>query len=301
MLKDMNFYHIGNTPMVELEPVHGNQLFLKLERENFLGSVKARTAFWMIQDLPPEADGKVLVESTSGNLGIALDYFCRATGRQLLCLVDESIAREKLHKLDDRQIPYEIVACADGLDLRSSRIKRAQELAATGEYYWVNQYDNPSAVKAHAITTGSEIWAQTQGAVTCCVCPMGSCGTICGISRYLKSRAPQVQICGAEPFGSTIFGTTDGPYINVGAGLVGKPGNLIHSGAVVDMSFTVRDEESIRCAQELYRSYQLAVGVTSGMAYAAALRLAEQTQDEVIVIIAPDGREAYGEYLGDDL
>ena len=295
---DMGFYKIGNTSLIELDMIHGNRVFVKLERENFLGSIKARTAYWMIRDLPEQALGKIITESTSGNLGFALGYFCREIGCEFLCLIDSSIAKHKLRKLKDDGINYRMVDSIDGLDLRSSRIRTAQDLMKSGKHYWVNQYDNMSAVKAHRITTGPEIWEQTDKKVTTVVCPMGSCGTICGISQFMKKQSQNIVICGVEPYGSTIFGDIDGPYINVGAGLVGKPGNLIRSGACIDVHYTVKDNLSIYYAEELYKNYGLSVGVTSGMAYAGVVEYAKSTSNENIVFIAPDGRESYGEYFG---
>ena len=294
---DMSDYGIGNTPLKELQPINGNHIFIKLEQENYLGSIKARTAYWIIKNLPKEAENKTVIESTSGNLGLALGFFCKETGRRFLCLVDETIASSKLKRLEVAGIEYEIVEKKARLDFRSSRIKRAEELMANGDYYWVNQYDNPYGIMAHRMTTAPEIWKQTNGKVTHVICPMGSCGTICGISQFMKEQSQKIKICGVEPYGSTIFGKDDAPYINVGVGLVGKPGNLLSSRAIIDMADTIVDAISIRCAQELYHKYQLAVGVTSGMAYAEALRIATKERNAFIVIIAPDGRESYSEYL----
>jgi cysteine synthase len=253
----------------------------------------------MLNELPETARGKIIVESSSGNLGFALGSFCKEIGLNFICLVDSSIASAKLKKLEVAGIAYEIVTVRNGLDLRSSRIQRAQEMMDSGKYYWMNQYDNLSGVKAHRVTTGPEIWEQTQHAVSTVVCAMGSGGTICGISQFMKSKNVNIRICGVEPFGSTIFGSIDAPYINVGAGLVGKPGNLLHSKAIIDEALTITDQESIECAEKMYHEYGLRVGVTSGMAYAGVLKLAEQTTDETFVMIAPDGRDAYGEYLGE--
>ena len=88
MLLDMSAYGIGNTPLVELDSVHGNRMLVKLEKKNFLGSIKARSGYWMIRELPAEAVGKTIVESSSGNLGLALGYFCQIEKRDFLCLVD---------------------------------------------------------------------------------------------------------------------------------------------------------------------------------------------------------------------
>lgn len=297
MLKDMQEYGIGNTPLRELEPINGNRIFVKLERENALGSIKARTGYGIMEELPEEAQNKIIIESTSGNLGLALGFFCKETGHEFMCLIDSSIASAKLEKLRAHGIKYEFVAKRDGMDLRSSRICRAQELMDSGKYYWVNQYDNKAGINVHYLTTGPEIWGQLDGTLTDIVCPMGSCGTICGISKFMKEKDSEIQVCGVEPYGSTIFGEIDASYINVGAGLVGKPGNLIHSQAEVDVHMTMTDEKSIEYAERLYSEYGLAVGVTSGMCYAAIDRYAQNITGHTIVFIAPDGRESYGEYL----
>lgn len=297
MLKSMYDYGIGNTSMVELPEIHGNRILMKLEKENYLGSIKARNGYQILADLPEIAKGRILIESSSGNLGLALGTFSKLVGYRFICLVDSSIARAKLEKLEAAGIEYMVVEAEPGYDLRSSRIRQAQRMMDSGIYYWVNQYDNEACVKAHEISTGPEIWRQTGGVMTHCVCPMGSGGTISGIGRYLKQVSPDIQICGVEPYGSTICGTVDAPYINVGAGLVGKPGNILRNPGLIDSSYTIYDEESIRWAQMLYKEHGFSVGVTSGMAYGGAVRIAEQMRGMTIVIIAPDGRESYREYL----
>ncbi len=297
MLKSMYEYGIGNTSMVELPEINGNRILMKLEKENYLGSTKARNGYQILCDLPETAKGRILIESSSGNLGLALGAFSKLAGYRFICLVDSSIAQAKLEKLEAAGIEYMIVEAEPGYDLRSSRIRQAQRMMDSGTYYWVNQYDNEACVKAHEISTGPEIWSQTAGTLTHCICPMGSGGTISGISRYLKRISSDIHICGVEPYGSTIYGTVDAPYINVGAGLVGKPGNILRNPGLIDSSYTICDEESIRWAQMLYTEHGLGVGVTTGMAYGGALRIAEQIRGATIVIIAPDGRESYREYL----
>ena len=295
-MKEMQEYQIGNTPLVEIEPVCGNRIWVKLESRNFLGSSKARTAYGIIRDLPPEAQGKTIIESTSGNLGLALGYFCKECGLPFEALVDATIPQPKLDALQNAGINCRLVDPEPGVDLRTSRKREARRLAETGDYYWVNQYDNPSGVKAHEQTTGPEIWQQTGGMVTHCVCAMGSCGTIAGVGRFFKKNAPEVQVCGVEPLGSSIYGTEIQPYLNVGAGMTGKPGNLLRNLDVVDQSYTIPDAQAIACAQELYEKFGLAVGITSGMAYAAAMQIARTVTGANIVVLAPDGRKPYGKY-----
>lgn len=297
MLRDFQEYGIGNTPIAELPEVNGNRIILKLEMKNFLKSIKARTAYWMIRYLSEDAEDKIIVESSSGNLGYALGYFCKESGRRFVCLIDSSIARKKRERLDVSEIEYLKVEQEKGFDLRSSRIRQAQRMMESGQYYWVNQYDNPIGIMAHEMTTGPEIWKQTSGKITHCVCPMGSGGTIIGTGKYLKKMSKKVKMVGVEPFGSTIYGTVDAPYINAGTGLCGKPGNISRNSHIVDDSYTVTDEESIDLARRLRDDFGLDVGISSGMAYAGALRIAARETDATILAIAPDGGEAYEEYL----
>ncbi len=297
MLRNFQEYGIGNTPIVELPKVNGCRIILKLEMRNFLNSIKARTAYWMIKYLPGDADGRIIVESSSGNLGYALGYFCKESGRRFVCLIDSSIAEKKRERLDAAEIEYFQIEQEEGFDLRSSRIRQAQRMMESGKYYWVDQYDNPFGIMAHEMTTGPEIWRQTEGKITHCICPMGSGGTIIGTGRYLKKMSGKVKVVGVEPFGSTIYGTVNAPYINAGTGLCGKPGNIRRNSGIVDDSYTIMDEESIDLARELRDDFGLYVGISSGMAYAGALRIATRKKGATILVVAPDGGEAYEEYF----
>ncbi len=297
MLKNMYDYHIGNTPLRKLPDINGNQIFIKMEGDNFLGSIKARTGYYLINNLPDEADGKTIIESTSGNLGFALGYFCKETGRKFLALTDPSIAAFKQERLQRADIDFMQVQAELGFDYRSSRIRMAERMVASGEYFWVNQYDNPAGIEAHVATTAPEIWEQSEHQVTHVICAMGSCGTVCGLGRYFHSCSDIVKVIGVEPFGSTIFGQTHQDYINVGAGLVGKPGNLDKNPHTVDEAFTVLDYESIQAAQTLWHKYQIDAGVSTGMAYYIAEQIAKTLSGCYIVIISADGKEAYREYL----
>ncbi|GFI23655.1 cysteine synthase B [Lachnospiraceae bacterium] len=297
MLKEFYKYEIGNTPIIELPKIYGNRIILKLEMKNFLKSIKARTAYWMIKNLPSDIGSKTIVESSSGNLGYALGYFCAESGHRFLCLIDNSIAEWKRNRLIEAGIEYICVEQEAGYDLRSSRIRRAKQMMESGQYYWVNQYDNLFGIMAHEQTTGPEIWEQTAGKITHCICAMGSGGTIIGTGRYLKRMSQKVKIVGVEPFGSTIYGTIDAPYINAGTGLCGKPGNILRNNEIVDESFTIQDRESIECAIKLQNKFGINVGISTGMAYAGALRIAKKENNAVILVVAPDGGEAYEEYF----
>ena len=296
MLKSMQEYGIGNTPVIEIESIGSNRLFLKLESHNYLGSIKARTAYGIMKgiDMPPNVK---LVESTSGNLGMALNFFCREVGREFLCLIDETVVKSKQEHLHELGIVYKVIPCIEGLDGRESRIKYAKELSSTGNYYWTNQYCNEYGVDIHRKTTGPEIWQQTSGEVTAVVCALGSCGSVTGIGEFMHEQGTGVTIIGAEPYGSTIFHTYDAPYLTVGAGLRGKPGNLLKHPDAVDIAYAISDETSIANCKKLNKQYNVDVGITTGMAYEAAKRYCEGKSNEMIVIVAPDGMEYYRELL----
>lgn len=297
MLSEMQEYHIGNTPLIRIQDINGNQIYIKAEGENFLGSIKARTGYYLIKMLPSDATGKTIIESTSGNLGFALGFFCKESGIDFMALIDPSIASSKQKRLDDENIHYQKVDAFPGMDYRSSRIMLAEKMTQSGEYFWINQYHNKAGVQAHECTTAPEIYEQTKHRVTHIVCAMGSCGTICGLGRFFHKHKTDVKIIGTEPFGSTIYGKVDCNYINVGAGLVGKPGNLIENPDTVDEAFAVHDEDSVRSAQMLWNLHHFNAGVTTGMSYYIAQRIASRISEGCIVVISPDGRESYSEYL----
>jgi len=296
MLKLMSDYGIGNTPLLELPQIGSNRIFLKMESKNFLGSVKARTAYGIVRGLSVPIDC-IIVESTSGNLGLALNFFCREKTRSFLCLLDETVIEPKRRHLESQGVVCEVVPTRIGMDGRTSRMKRAEELASGGKHYWVNQYNNEDGVNIHRETTAPEILEQTSGSVTCVVCAVGSGGTVCGIGEYFISIGYNITIIGVEPYGSTIFHTTDTPYIAAGAGLRGQPGNIVRHSGVVGKAMAIHDDISIEKFKMLNFLYKADVGITTGMAYAAAEQYCLQTKSENVVVIAADGMESYNGYL----
>ena len=303
-MKKISEYGIGNTPLRVVE-MKGNKVGFKLEQFNYLGSIKSRTAYYLIDRIRKEGlkekknfqDGKIKIcESTSGNLGLALDYFCKLEKYEFCCLIDKMISYNKLEKLKKSGVNYEVVALMEGFDYRDSRIKRAQELVQQG-YYWTNQYDNPAAIQAHYETTGPELFRQTGGKISHLVCAVGTGGTIIGISMYLKKRIPDIKIIGVEPYGSTIFGKEEASYISAGAGMKGMPGNVFKHREFIDSYRVVKDEDSIQTCKRLKDRYDISVGITSGMAFYAAEEIIENHNGNYIVIICPDGKDCYEQYF----
>ena len=296
MLQSMYDYGIGHTPLYELPPINGNRLFIKLESHNFLGSIKSRTGYALVEGLKVPHDCTI-IETSSGNLGLALDFFCKEVGRPFFCLLDETIVPIKLNLLHERGIDCEIVPTEPGLDARQSRMKRAGALVSAGTHFWVNQCDNEDGVRVHQLTTAHEIDEQTSGTVTSVFCSVGSGGTVSGVGEYFKNKGNGVKVIGVEPYGSTIFHTDEGTYISSGAGLRGKPANVIRHADVIYSTYTIHDHESLSKYRTLNNELKINAGLSTGMIYAAAEKYCETVCDETVVLIAADGAEYYLDYL----
>ncbi|MCT4688871.1 cysteine synthase family protein [Vallitalea sp.] len=296
MLKDIEEYNIGNTPMFVIKLKNNNWLYIKLEKFNFLGSIKARTAYYMVKNLC-DIKHKCVVESTSGNLGIALNYFLKERDIKFLCLIDESISDDKLDKIKKSGIKYRMVKKQENLDFRSSRIKLAKDLERTGFYHWTNQYDNEYNMLANFKYTAPEIWENCNGNIDICICPVGSGGTISGIAKYMKEKNENIKIIGVEPVGSTIFGGVEGDYINAGTGLRGPSGLIKNNRCFIDGYYQIDDKESIHYCKEIMEQYQLELGISSGMTFAAVMKHVEKVSNKHIVMISPDGLENYKELI----
>jgi len=267
-----------------------------MESQNFLGSIKARTGYSLVSGLTVP-QGRTIIETSSGNLGLALDFFCKEVGRPFFCLLDETIVPKKLDYLLSRGVPCEIVPTAPGLDARTSRMKRADAMVSAGTHFWVNQCDNEDGVTVHWQTTAREIDEQTSGTVTAVFCAAGSGGTISGVGEYFKHKGGRVKVIGVEPYGSTIFHTATGTYISSGAGLCGKPGNILRHPDVISGSYTIHDRDSVSKYRVLNKTLNIKAGMSAGMVYAAAEQYCATRHGETIVIIAADGAEYYLEYL----
>ena len=296
MLNPMYDYGIGNTPLCELPSINGNNLFIKMESRNFLGSIKARTGYALIKGLKVPHD-RTIIETSSGNLGLALDFFCKEEGRPFFCLLDETIVPIKLNYILARGVHCEIVPTEPGFDARESRMRRADALVSAGTHFWVNQCDNEDGVIIHQQTTAHEIYEQTSGTVTSVFCAVGSGGTVSGVGEYFKQNGGKVNVIGVEPYGSTIFHSDEGAYISSGAGLRGKPGNIIRHAGVISGSYTIHDRDSLNKYRMLNKEFEINAGLSAGMLYAAAEQYCATTRNETIVLIAADGAEYYHDYL----
>ncbi len=279
---------IGHTPLVQLEHIPTNPnvtIYGKLEGQNPGGSVKDRAAYGMISGALERGDikpGDKLIEATSGNTGIALAMIAQLKGLHMSLVMPEDATAERIQAM--RAYGAEVILTPAKRTIEYSR-QYAEEQAATGDYYMLNQFGNPDNYGMHYRTTGPEIWQDTDGKITHFVSSMGTTGTIMGVSRYLKEQRAEVQIVGAQP--------TDGSRI---------PGirrwspeflPKIYEPERVDRIIDVSRDEAITMTRRLAQEEGILAGMSSGGALTVALRLAEELESGVIVTIVCDRGDRY--------
>ncbi|SEO09299.1 cysteine synthase CysM [Mucilaginibacter sp. AW1-7] len=276
---------IGNTPMVEIKKLNPNpnvQIFAKLEGNNPGGSVKDRASLNMIRSAIERGDikpGTKLIEATSGNTGIALAMIARLFDLEIELVMPSNSTRERTLTMEAFGAK---VTLLEGIELCRDY---AEEKAATGEFYLVNQFANPDNFGAHIKTTGPEIWRDTEGKITHFVSAMGTTGTIMGCSMYLKQQNNDIQIVGCQPTeGSSIPGIRRWP-----AAYLPK----IFDASRVDRVMDISEEEATQRARELAKVEGVFAGMSSGGALSAAIKLASELKEGVIVFICCDRGDRY--------
>lgn len=276
---------VGNTPLAEIRKLNPNprvRMYAKLEGNNPGGSVKDRPALNMIRSALQRGDikpGDKLIEATSGNTGIALAMIARLFDLEIELVMPSTSTRE-------RTLTMEAFGAKVTL-LESIEVCRdyADEKAAKGEAYILNQFANPDNYLAHYKTTGPEIWNDTGGAITHFVSSMGTTGTIMGCSRYFKEKNPDIQIVGCQPTEeSSIPGIRRWPkeYLP-----------KIFEPERVDRVIDVSQKEATSMARQLARVEAIFAGMSSGGAASAAIKLANEIENGVIVFIACDRGDRY--------
>lgn len=279
---------IGNTPLIHIQNLNLNKsvsIYAKLEGQNPGGSVKDRAAYGMIKgalDRKEIEPGDQLVEATSGNTGIALAMIAQTMGLKMTLLMPDNSTVERIKTM--KAYGAEVILTPSAKTIEYSR-ELAEEMAASGEYFMLNQFANPDNYKMHFKTTGPEIWKDTEGKITHFVSAMGTTGTIMGVSRYLKDQNPDVQIVGTQP--------TDGSSI---------PGirrwspeflPKIYQPKRVDRIIDVSTEEATLMTRRLAKEEGIMAGMSSGGAMTAALKLASELTEGVIVMIVCDRGDRY--------
>ena len=279
---------IGNTPLVDISSLQKNprvRVYGKLEGQNPGGSVKDRAALSMIQGALERGllgTGKHIVEATSGNTGIALAMIAATYRIPTTLIMPEDSTEERIKTM--RAYGAEVILTPADRTIEYSR-ELAQEMEESGEYVQLNQFGNDDNWRAHYRTTGPEIWRDTQGEITHFVSSMGTTGTITGTGRYLHEQSDRVQIVGVQP--------TDGSRI---PGIRRwSPGFLpaIYDPTVVDQQVDVSTEESDAHARRLATECGIFAGTSSGGATAAALRVAAELEEGLLVCILCDRGDRY--------
>ena len=291
---------VGKTPLVELVNLEKREglkarLLAKVEYFNPAGSVKDRVGRAMSEAAEQSGGlktGAVIIEPTSGNTGIGLASVAAAKGYRMILTMPDTMSVERRNIL--KAYGAEIVL-TPGERGMTGAIEKAEELAKEIPGSFIpGQFDNPENPKAHELTTGPEIWEDTEGCVDAFVAGVGTGGTITGTGRYLKKMNPAVKIIAMEPAESPVLSAGHGgPHKiqGIGAGFVPK---VLDTG-IYDEIVTVEDDDAFAGAKLLARTEGMLVGISSGAALYAAIALArrEEYAGKTIVVLLPDSGDRY--------
>ena len=278
---------VGDTPLIRLRRLSdetGCEILGKAEFLNPGGSVKDRAALYIIDDAERRGalrPGGTVVEGTAGNTGIGLAHICRARGYRCVIVIPDTQSPEKMELLrvlgaEVRSVPAKPYRDPDNYVKVAGRIAAEMDNAV-----WANQFDNVVNRIAHCETTGPEIWRDTSGRIDAFVCATGTGGTLAGVSRYLKERAPAVRVVLADPMGSALYNWVktgelklEGTSITEGIGSSRVTANL--EGTAIDDAIRVPDSECVAMVYHLLHREGLLVGGSSGINVAAAVHLARE-------------------------
>ena len=291
---------VGGTPIMELHNYMKNfdingRILAKLEYFNPAGSAKDRVAKQMITDA--EASGKLkkgstIIEPTSGNTGIGLASAAASLGYKCVLVMPDSMSVERINLL--KAYGAEVVL-SEGAKGMAGAVAKAEELAKNTEGSFIaGQFENPSNPKAHYLTTGPEIWADTDGKVDIFVATVGTGGTLTGTAKYLKEKKPNIKIVAVEPASSPLLSEGKaGPHKIQGIGANFVPEILDTD--LYDEVLTVTDDDAYKAANAIAKLEGILVGISSGAAVSAAAKIGKRPENagKNIVTVLPDSGDRY--------
>ena len=287
---------IGNTKTVRLYNIEKKynlniHLYAKIESTNLTGSIKDRPVFEIVKNMIENkmiTDQSILIEATSGNVGISLSYIGKELGIPVVIVMPSSMSKQRREMISNNGAKLVLI---DGT--MTDCVNYVNELLfKDSRYLCLKQFENPLCVKAHYEHTGVEILNDIKD-IDCLVCGIGTSGTIIGCSKYLKGQNPNIKVIGVEPFSS--------PFINqhiagkhriegIGAGFI----PLLYEPKYVDEVEEVKDEEAYEKAKELFKEENIFCGISSGAALAGALQYVRKNNEiKNVVIILPDLGDRY--------
>lgn len=295
---------VGRTPLVRLARLEGREgvraeILAKLECFNPAGSAKDRVARQMLEDAKKQGilkEGSVIIEPTSGNTGVGLAALAAVNGYRAVIVIPDSMSVERRLLLKAYGAEIVLTPGAEGM---AGSIRKAEEIREQflkeGKPAWIaGQFENPSNPKAHYLTTGPEIWEDTDGEVDIFVSAAGTGGTVTGTARFLREKKPDIHVAAVEPAASPVLsGGQPGPHKiqGIGAGFVPE---ILDTG-IYDEVIRVEDEEAFRFARLLAGTEGFLCGISSGAALAAACEIGRRPENEGkrIVVLLPDTGERY--------
>jgi cysteine synthase B len=284
--------HIGNTPLLRLRKipvVESVEIYAKAEWFNPGGSVKDRAALSMLLEAERTGDLKrerTIIDATSGNTGIAYAMIGSALGYKVLLALPANASKERKQVLQAYGAEILLTDPLAGTD-GAQRMVKEMVAANPGKYYYPDQYNNPANWRAHYHTTASEIWQQTSGRITHFVAGLGTTGTFVGTGRRLKKLAPSISCISVEP--DTPLHGLEG-LKHLATAIV--PG--IYDVTVADERVSVSTDDAYEMTRRLAKEEGLHVGISSGAAMVAALKIASRLSSGMVVTVFPDGGERYG-------
>lgn len=283
---------IGNTPMLKINNLGVEDVYVKLEKVNPGGSIKDRAVYEMIEGLEKKGElkqGDILVEATSGNTGIALSMIGRLKGYEVIIVMPEtmSIERRSLMKAYGAQL-----VLTEGSKGMAGSIEKAEEILSSGDNYKsLKQFENESNPNAHYKTTGKEILNDLED-VDIFIAGVGTGGTLTGTARYLKEKNPNIKIIAIEPKNSPVISQNKaGSHKIQGIGANFVPKN--YDPNIVDEVMLVDDEDALDMVRLLAEKEGILVGISSGANVFGAVEVAKKYKGKKVVTVAPDGVDKY--------